>query len=99
MQLAGQHPSRVHTGEMPVADAWAPLVERFVDGHYGSLRGRMRTRVIAAHLNAHLPPAPAALVDVGGGAGNQSIPLACDGYEVTIVDPSAAMLARARPTG
>jgi SAM-dependent methyltransferase len=51
--------------------------------------------VIDAHLRAHLPPAPAALVDVGGGGGNQSIPLARSGYEVTIADPSEAMLAAA----
>jgi SAM-dependent methyltransferase len=35
------------------------------------------------------------VVDVGGGAGNQSVPLARTGYEVTIVDPSTAMLERA----
>lgn len=32
---------------------------------------------------------------MGGGAGNQSIPLARSGYRVTIVDSSAAMLVRA----
>jgi S-adenosylmethionine-dependent methyltransferase len=77
-------------------DAWAPLAERFVDDHYGSLRGRVRTHVIHEHLRRHLPPPPARIVDVGGGAGHQSLPLARDGYDVTIVDPSAAMLARAR---
>jgi SAM-dependent methyltransferase len=35
------------------------------------------------------------LVDVGGGAAHQSLPLARDGYRVTVVDPSAAMLDRA----
>jgi SAM-dependent methyltransferase len=67
-----------------------------VDGHYATLRGRVRTHVIACHLREHLPRPPAALVDVGGGAGNQSIPLARGGYQVTIVDPSAAMLAKAQ---
>lgn len=76
-------------------DEWAPLAERFVDGHYGSLRGRVRTFVIDRHLRDHLPSAPARVVDVGGGAGHQSIPLARVGYEVTVVDPSAAMLERA----
>jgi 2-polyprenyl-3-methyl-5-hydroxy-6-metoxy-1,4-benzoquinol methylase len=38
---------------------------------------------------------PVPLVDIGGGAGNQSLPLARDGYEVTIVDPSREMLKRA----
>jgi S-adenosylmethionine-dependent methyltransferase len=77
-------------------DLWAPVAGRFVDGHYGTLRGRVRTYVIAAHLRDHLPGAPAALIDIGGGAGHQSIPLARAGYQVTIVDPSEAMLARAR---
>jgi S-adenosylmethionine-dependent methyltransferase len=83
------------TGRVPPTDPWAPLVGRFVDRHYGTLRGRVRTYVIGAHLRDHLPAPPAALVDVGGGAGNQSIPLAREGYRVTIVDPSEAMLARA----
>jgi 2-polyprenyl-3-methyl-5-hydroxy-6-metoxy-1,4-benzoquinol methylase len=81
---------------MSAEDAWAPLVERFADAHYATLRGRVRTYVIAAHLRDHLPGPPAAVVDVGGGAGNQSIPLAREGYDVTIVDPSPAMLGRAR---
>ncbi|MGN6793770.1 MAG: methyltransferase [Streptosporangiaceae bacterium] len=80
-------------GQQP--DAWAPLADRFIRGHYGTLRGRVRTHVIGAHLRAHLPPPPAALVDVGGGAGNQSIPLARYGYQLTIADPSEAMLAGA----
>jgi S-adenosylmethionine-dependent methyltransferase len=89
-------PGPRETGPVSADDAWAPLAERFVDRHYGTLRGRVRTHVIGRHLRDHLPGPPAALVDVGGGAGNQSIPLARDGYQVTIVDPSAAMLVRAR---
>ena len=81
---------------MTAEDAWAPLAERFVDKHYASLRGRVRTYVVDRHLRTHLPPAPATLVDVGGGAGTQSIPLARAGFRLTIVDPSAAMLDRAR---
>jgi SAM-dependent methyltransferase len=76
-------------------DRWAPLADRFVDGHYGSLRGRVRTHIIDRQLRWHLPPPPAELVDVGGGAAHQALPLARDGYRVTIVDPSPAMLARA----
>lgn len=77
-------------------DAWAPLADRFVGGHYGSLRGRVRTHVVHQHLLHHLAPPPAPVVDVGGGAGHQSIPLARAGYEATIVDSSPAMLDRAR---
>jgi S-adenosylmethionine-dependent methyltransferase len=83
------------TESMPADDVWAPLAGRFVDDHYETLRGRVRTYVIGSHLREHLPPPPASLVDVGGGGGNQSFPLARDGYRVTIVDPSEAMLARA----
>jgi ubiquinone/menaquinone biosynthesis C-methylase UbiE len=96
---AGRHGAWGHAtrgqDEGVTEDTWAPLVGQFVDGHYGSLRGRVRTHVIDRHLHAHLPPPPAKLVDVGGGAGNQSVPLAREGYEITIVDPSAAMLERA----
>jgi SAM-dependent methyltransferase len=84
------------TDRVSADDVWAPLAERFVDGHYGTLRGRVRTHVIGCHLRDHLPGPPAVLADVGGGAGNQSIPLARAGYQVAIVDPSAAMLAKAQ---
>jgi SAM-dependent methyltransferase len=77
------------------ADEWAALADRFVGDHYASLRGRVRTHVIHQHLRSHLAAPPLAVVDVGGGGGNQSIPLARDGYDVTIVDSSPAMLERA----
>ena len=47
-------------------------------------------------LLEHLPTAPASVLDVGGGAGHQSFPLAQAGYEVTLLDPSSAMLDKAR---
>lgn len=65
------------------ADPWAALGERFVGGQL-DMRGRVRTHVIHEHLRAHLPPPPAAIVDVGGGAGHQSVPLA---VEATRRDP------------
>ena len=77
-------------------DAWAPIAARFVDEHYGTLRGRVRTYVIDQQLAGHLPAPPLQIVDVGGGAGHQSLPLARRGYDVTIVDPSPAMLDGAR---
>ena len=77
------------------SDEWDALGERFVDHHYASLRGRVRTHVIDEHLRSHLAPPPLHVVDVGGGAGHQSLPLARAGYEVTIVDPSRSMLERA----
>ena len=55
----------------------------------------MRTYVLHQHLLEHLPPAPASVLDIGGGAGHQSFPLAAAGYDVTLLDPSPAMLAKA----
>lgn len=76
-------------------DAWAGLADRFVDGAYATVKGRVRTYVLHQHLLEHLPPAPAAVLDLGGGAGHQSFPLAEAGYDVTLLDPSRAMLDKA----
>ena len=54
-------------------------------------------RMLARWFEADaLPPAPATVLDVGGGAGHQSFPLAEAGYDVTLLDPSQAMLDKAR---
>jgi len=81
-----------------MSDPWASksLANLFVDEAYASVKGYARTYVLHQHLLAHLPSAPAKLLDVGGGAGNQSFPLAQAGYDVTILDTSAAMLDKAR---
>jgi S-adenosylmethionine-dependent methyltransferase len=77
-------------------DAWdGGLAERFIGGHYSSLYGAVRTYTINVHLRDHLAPPPGTVVDIGGGAGHQSFPLAAAGYDVTIVDPSTRMLAMA----
>lgn len=44
---------------------------------------RFRTQAILAR---YLPPAPAVIFDVGGGAGVYAIPLAQQGYEVHLID-------------
>jgi SAM-dependent methyltransferase len=38
-------------------------------------------------LERHLPPPPAQILDIGGGAGAYAVPLAAAGYEVHLVDP------------
>ena len=78
-------------------DPWAStsLANLFVDEAYASVKGYVRTYVMHRHLLEHLPP-PARVLDVGGGAGNQSFPLAQAGYDVTVLDPSPAMLDKAR---
>jgi SAM-dependent methyltransferase len=79
-----------------VDDTWAGLADQFADEAYATVKGRVRTYVLHQHLLEHLPPPPAPVLDVGGGAGNQSFPLAVAGYEVTLLDPSPAMLDKAR---
>jgi SAM-dependent methyltransferase len=77
-------------------DSWAALADRFADDAYATVKGFVRTYVLHQQLLEHLPPAPAAVLDVGGGAGHQSFPLAQAGYRVTLLDPSPAMLGKAR---
>jgi SAM-dependent methyltransferase len=77
-------------------DSWAQLAARFADDAYASAKGYVRTYVMHRQLLEQLPAPPAAVLDVGGGAGHQSFPLALAGYDVTLLDSSAAMLAKAR---
>src|ERR1700728_5292847 len=77
---------------------WAStsLANLFVDEAYATVKGYVRTYVMHQHLLEHLPTPPATVLDLGGGAGHQSFPLAQAGYEVTVLDPSGAMLEKAR---
>jgi S-adenosylmethionine-dependent methyltransferase len=77
-------------------DAWAGLADKFADEAYASVKGHVRTYVLHQQLLEHLPPPPATVLDVGGGAGHQSFPLAEAGYDVTLLDPSPAMLGKAQ---
>ena len=76
-------------------DTWAGLADKFAGEAYASVKGHVRTYVMHQQLLEHLPAPPAPLLDVGGGAGHQSFPLAEAGFEVTLLDPSPAMLAKA----
>ena len=79
-----------------MSDEWAGLADQFVDEAYASVKGYVRTYVMHHQLLEHLPPPPASVLDVGGGAGHQSFPLAQAGYDVTLLDSSPTMLGRAR---
>jgi SAM-dependent methyltransferase len=54
---------------------------------------RPRLAELVRQIGAHLPGVPAEVVDAGGGTGQVAVPLAEAGHRVTVVDPSAAMLA------
>ena len=77
-------------------DTWASLADQFADEAYATVKGYVRTYVMHQQLLEQLPPPPAIVLDVGGGAGHQSFPLAQAGYEVTLLDSSPAMLDKAR---
>ncbi|WP_103352869.1 bifunctional 2-polyprenyl-6-hydroxyphenol methylase/3-demethylubiquinol 3-O-methyltransferase UbiG [Amycolatopsis sp. CA-128772] len=77
-------------------DTWAAVADEFAEGASASVKGRVRTYVMHRQLLEHLPAPPASVLDVGGGAGHQSLPLVRAGYDVTLLDSSAAMLAKAR---
>jgi SAM-dependent methyltransferase len=82
--------------DMKPSDAWAAVAHQFADDAYAAVKGFVRTYVLHQQLLEHLPAPPATVLDVGGGAGHQSFPLAEAGYDVTVLDPSAAMLDKAR---
>jgi SAM-dependent methyltransferase len=83
-------------GQDDTEDTWASLADQFADEAYATVKGYVRTYVMHHQLLEHLPPPPATVLDVGGGAGHQSLPLAQAGYQVTLLDPSPAMLDKAR---
>jgi ubiquinone/menaquinone biosynthesis C-methylase UbiE len=58
--------------------------------------GRIEFAVHKAWIGRYLPPAPARVLDLGGGPGRYSIWLAQQGYRVTLADFSPELLALAR---
>jgi len=50
-------------------------------------------------LERHLPPPPASVVDIGGGAGIHAMPLLARGFNVTLIDPVELHIEQARGAG
>src|SRR5271154_7003775 len=63
-----------------------------LSNEWGELE-RLRTQAILAR---HLPPAPAVIIDISGGAGDYAFPLAKQGKEVHLIDPVELNLDQAR---
>ena len=78
-----------------MGDPFSDLAERY-NSSGGILRQVLRHELVDRGLAEHFPLPPARVADVGGGAGQQAIPLSRRGYRVTIIDPSPKMLAEAR---
>jgi S-adenosylmethionine-dependent methyltransferase len=76
-------------------DRFADKSEWF-DEHYATTRGRVRLTLVLERLRRRLPPPPARILDAGGGTGAFAVPLASDGYDVTLLDASKEWLDRAR---
>ncbi|MGB3634231.1 MAG: methyltransferase [Rubrobacteraceae bacterium] len=77
-------------------NTWEPDASgRFLE-LYETLRGVVRLTLMERQLLEHLGEPPLQICDAGGGAGHNSIPLARQGYEVTILEPSEEMLHKAR---
>jgi ubiquinone/menaquinone biosynthesis C-methylase UbiE len=66
--------------------------ERLLRGGAGRLE-YLRTRELLAR---YLPPAPATVLDVGGGAGVYALPLAREAYSVHLIDPVPLHVDQAR---
>jgi SAM-dependent methyltransferase len=82
------------TGRHPLPDtAFTPGEQGWLS-RLGKLRDAVRQELVTRQLAAELPPPPVPLIDYGCGQGTQALRLARRGYQVTGVDPSAALLAR-----
>jgi S-adenosylmethionine-dependent methyltransferase len=76
-------------------DRFAGKSEWFAS-HYQSTRGRVRLSLVLERLRQRLAAPPQRILDAGGGTGAFAIPLAMDGYDVTLLDASPEWLEAAR---
>ena len=92
-----------HTGVMSGEPALDPDVLAYYD--QGRERSRLETTSRLEYvrtrelLDRFLPPPPARILDVGGGAGAYAVPLIESGYDVVLVDPVPLHVDQARGSG
>lgn len=87
-----------HGNDIPVGQdrIFDGLADKFANSLYATARGQIRLAVLDQVLSRSLPQDGAPALDVGGGLGQMSVWLAERGHRVTLAEPSAEMLARAR---
>ena len=73
-------------------DGWARHYDRVLDRTFGQAYEDFTARSLK-EIRARVSP-PARIIDFGAGTGRLAIPLAREGFRVTAVDPSRAMLTR-----
>ncbi|MEE2523604.1 methyltransferase domain-containing protein [Pseudarthrobacter sp. J75] len=78
----------------PYADLLGPAYAAHSRGVLGSVRFEVVTRQLTNHFQGE----NFAVLDIGGGFGEQATRLAFAGHDVTVLDPDAAMLDMARET-
>ncbi len=77
-------------------DTWASLADQFADEAYATVKGYVRTYVMHHQLLEHLPPPPAQCSTSAAAPGISRFRWPRPGYQVTLLDPSQAMLDKAR---
>lgn len=84
-----RHPPGASPGHVP-HDVWARHYDLVLERTFGRAYREFTERTLAEVRSRVRPPAK--IVDFGAGTGRLAIPLAAEGYRLTAVDPSSAML-------
>ena len=72
------------------------MADKFERSMYGASRGRLRLALLQQQLRDEWPDERAPLLDIGAGLGHMAQWAVEEGYPVTLIEPSAEMLVRAR---